>query len=99
MGQKTEVSRPARHVRFTLGSRHRQAAVTCPFGANFGSREAYSITSSARASSVGFAGLRRFLPSKFHHALLTGQKFQKREVTAFRFLDCLSPYVLAPIKS
>src|ERR1700675_1873191 len=31
-GQKTEVSGLARHVRFTLRSRHRQPAPACPFG-------------------------------------------------------------------
>jgi hypothetical protein len=30
---KTEVSGLARHVRFTLRTRHRQPAPTCPFGA------------------------------------------------------------------
>jgi hypothetical protein len=30
---KTEVSGLARHVRFTLRSRHRQPAPACPFGA------------------------------------------------------------------
>jgi hypothetical protein len=33
MGQKAEVSGPARHVRFTLRSRYRQPAPACPFGA------------------------------------------------------------------
>jgi hypothetical protein len=34
MGCKTEVSGLARHVSFTLRSRHRQPAPACPFGAN-----------------------------------------------------------------
>jgi hypothetical protein len=36
MGSKTEVSGLARHVRFTLRSRHRQPATACPFGARSG---------------------------------------------------------------
>jgi hypothetical protein len=32
MGQKTEVSGLARHIRFTLRCRHRQPAPACPFG-------------------------------------------------------------------
>lgn len=39
------------------------------------------------------------LSPEFHHPLLTLQKVQKRESSAFRFLDRLSPYVLAPIQS
>jgi hypothetical protein len=37
-GSKTEVPGFARHVRFTLRSRHHQPAPACPFGANNGHR-------------------------------------------------------------
>jgi hypothetical protein len=43
LGPKTEVPGLARVVRFTLGSRHRQPAPACPFGANlFSARKAKS---------------------------------------------------------
>jgi hypothetical protein len=40
LGSKTEVSGLARHVRFTLRSRHRQPAPAGPFGANNGLSDA-----------------------------------------------------------
>src|SRR5260370_42346346 len=43
VGSKTEVSGLARHVRFTLRSRHRQPAPACPFGAKSGLMRANSI--------------------------------------------------------
>ena len=55
---KTEVPGLARHVRFTLRSRYLQPAPACPFGAmnrlkRRSKQRLYSITSSARASSMG----------------------------------------------
>jgi hypothetical protein len=41
MGQKTEVSGLARHIRFTLRCRHRQPAPACPFGAKPGSGHSF----------------------------------------------------------
>src|ERR1700730_12170358 len=56
-GSKTELSGFARHVRFTLGSRHRQPAPACPVGAanngHGGQRRA------ARRSSASSALTRR----------------------------------------
>ena len=44
-GSKTEVSGLARHVRFTLWSRHRQPAPACPFGAMIRTRALQQMAS------------------------------------------------------
>jgi len=51
VGSKTEVPGLARHVRFTLRSRHRQPAPACPSGATR-RHGPHSITSSARAKTA-----------------------------------------------
>jgi hypothetical protein len=57
-GSYSEVSLLARHVRCTLNSRRHRTAPACPVRANNrlmhrNKQRSYSITSSARASSVG----------------------------------------------
>ena len=51
-GSKTEVPGFARHVRFTLRSRHRQPAPACPFGAKAQSRCAPARCAGARAERL-----------------------------------------------
>ena len=53
LGQKRTSTPSNCDVRFTPESGHQAAGLRCPLSANSGHRAAYSITSSARASSVG----------------------------------------------
>jgi aminoglycoside phosphotransferase len=52
MGSKMEVPGLARHVRFTLGSRHHQPAPACPFGAKERTRFAGARCARSRVAAM-----------------------------------------------
>ena len=78
-GSKADMCSAKRHVRFTPNSGHVQRNQRCPLCANSGHRTAYSITSSARASSEGGTvrpsalAVLRFITSSYLVGACTGR--------------------------